>query len=96
MIPDEEGWRRYLREDHGEQTLRRWARLLSIFRFCRAAGGHANDGDELSAVFRYASVPQLLDALRQLGIEPAVHATQPPSRSRGKATRPTSSRGSPP
>lgn len=84
MSSDEEAWRRYLYEEHDEQTLRRWARRLSIFRFCRAVGGHANDGDELSAVFRYASIPQLLGALRQLGFEPVVHATQPPQPEPGR------------
>ena len=78
MISQEEQWRRYLYEEHSEQTLRRWARRLSIFRFCRAFGGHAGDGDQLLAVFRYESIPRLLDALRQLGIEPVIHATRPP------------------
>jgi hypothetical protein len=77
-------WRGYLHEAHSEQTLRRWARRLSIFRFCRAYGGHANDGDQLLAVFRYASIPQLLDVLRQLGIEPVIHTTQPPQPEPGK------------
>ena len=85
MISREELWRRYLHEEHSEETLRRWARRLSIFRFCRAYGGHANDGDELLAVFRYDSIPQLLAALRQLGIDPVVHATQPPQPVPGKA-----------
>jgi hypothetical protein len=85
VISPEEQWRRYLYEEHSEQTLRRWTRRLSIFRFCRAFGGHAGDGDQLLAAFRYASIPQLLGALRQLGIEPVIHATRPPQPEPGKA-----------
>ena len=85
MIAHEERWRRYLYEEHSEQTLRRWAERLSIFRFCRAYGGHAGDGDDLLATFHYDSIPQLLAALRQLGLEPVIHATQPPQPEPGKA-----------
>jgi len=85
MSSPEDHRQRWLYEAHSEQTLRAWARRLSIFRFCRAFGGHANDGDQLLAVFVYESIPQLLDVLRQLGIEPVIHATEPPQPEPGKS-----------
>ena len=38
-------WDAYLHERHSPEELRGWARSLAYFRFCRAFGGHANDGD---------------------------------------------------
>lgn len=40
-------WQQYLFEEHPETELRAWARRLKLFRFFRAFGGHANDGDSL-------------------------------------------------
>jgi len=69
VITQEERWR---------QSLRRWGRRLSMVRFCRAVGGHANDGDELMAVFRYESIPQLQAVPRR----PAAGAHRPAARQR--------------
>ena len=46
-------FRSYLFERHNEEEIRRWVSSLSYFRFCRAYGGHANDGDHFLAAFRY-------------------------------------------
>ena len=42
--------------------------MLSIFRFCRAIGGHANDGDQLVAALRYSSSDDLGALAAALGI----------------------------
>ena len=42
--------------------------MLSTFRFCRAIGGHANDGDELVAALRYSSSDDLGALATTLGI----------------------------
>lgn len=49
-------WLRYLFESHSEATFRNWAQRLKLFRFFRAHGGHANDGDSLDVSFRYDGV----------------------------------------
>lgn len=46
-----------------------WARRLRWFRFVHAVGGHANDGDQLSLVLRYADPDDLRGLLRELGVE---------------------------
>ena len=70
-------WWRYLFEAHPEATLRAWARRLRLFRFFRAFGGHAGDGDALLAAFRYATVDELLGFFAFAGLPPAIHATKP-------------------
>jgi hypothetical protein len=55
-------WTRYLHRDHSVLELEEWARRLSWFRFCRAVGGHANDGDQLLVALRYVD-PNDLDGL---------------------------------
>lgn len=45
-------WSRWSFEDHPEAELRRWARRLRLFRFVRAWGGHAIDGDASVAAYR--------------------------------------------
>lgn len=45
-------WSRWSFEDHPEAELRCWARRLRLFRFVRAWGGHAIDGDASVAAYR--------------------------------------------
>lgn len=71
-------WRQYLFEVHAEATLRDWARRLRLFRFFRAYGGHANDGDSLQACFAYASEEQLLAFLADLGVSLVRYQVEPP------------------
>jgi hypothetical protein len=45
---------RYLFRSHSRAELRAWAERLRYFRFCRALGGLANDGDYLGVALRCA------------------------------------------
>ncbi|USX23328.1 hypothetical protein NHH82_14640 [Oxalobacteraceae bacterium OTU3REALA1] len=71
-------WTQYLFEQHSEAELRAWAKRLKFFRFFRAFGGHANDGDSLNVVFAYQTTSQLESCLQDLGVEVVKFATQPP------------------
>lgn len=62
-------WTQYLFERHSEAQLRAWAVRLAFFRFFRAFGGHANDGDSLDVAFAYHGADQLVFFFAQLGIE---------------------------
>jgi hypothetical protein len=72
-------WKQYLFEAHPEATLGSWARRLRLFRFFRAYGGHANDGDSLDVAYRYGSLQELESFLSELGI-PLVKYTEHPPR----------------
>jgi hypothetical protein len=65
----EERARKYLFEEHSEQELRAWARRLRRFRFCRAFGGHAGDGDTLRLHLRIHSVEDALGIVASLDAE---------------------------
>ncbi|MCH8497563.1 MAG: hypothetical protein LAT63_03750 [Marinobacter sp.] len=71
-------WTSYLFQSHSEETLRNWARRLSLFRVFRAYGGHANDGDSLDVVFRYDNIEQLQAFLTSLGISLVRFDAAPP------------------
>ena len=76
-------WNTYLFEIHSETTLRAWARRLHLFRFCRAYGGQANDGDSLDVVYRYQQIQELDDFLGPLGIKLRTFEEQPPQPKNG-------------
>lgn len=78
-------WHQYLFEAHSEGTLRDWAGRLSFFRFFRAYGGHANDGDSLDVAYRYDSIQQLRDFLAFLDLAPVEHPERPPQPAAGVA-----------
>src|SRR5688500_4963357 len=59
---------RWLYQDHAERQLREWAKPLRVFRFCRAYGGHANDGDSLRVVLACGSEPELREICTRLGL----------------------------
>lgn len=61
-------WERYLFSSHSQTELVSWARSLEFFRFCRAYGGHANDGDRLLVAVRIESELDLVAVFDQLGI----------------------------
>jgi hypothetical protein len=61
-------WQDYLYRSHSEAELADWARRLDHFRFCRAIGGHANDGDALLVALRYSSAADLESLWRELGV----------------------------
>lgn len=81
----EDRWTRYLFEIHSEATLRSWAKRLQFFRFFRAYGGHANDGDSLDVAFRYAGIQQLEGFLDALGVKLTKHSVKPPQPEQGKS-----------
>jgi hypothetical protein len=65
-MSDDARWHRWLYETHSPAELHGWARRLRHFRFCRAVGGHAGDGDGLRVALRAdtgAGAVALLDAL---------------------------------
>lgn len=68
MSTEDARWEAYLYERHSREQLRHWARSLAFFRFCRAFGGHANDGDCLRVALAVASEQHLCDLFAQLGI----------------------------
>lgn len=59
---------RWLLQTHDRAALGRWVRGLRYFRFVRAWGGHANDGDSFVAWVRFADRPDLYTKLNQLGV----------------------------
>src|SRR3569623_3489351 len=61
-------WERYLYERHSRGVLSSWARALQFFRFCRAYGGHSNDGDQLLVALRFESREELVATFERLGI----------------------------
>ncbi|ACR28551.1 hypothetical protein ACVCIC_22190 [Burkholderia glumae] len=71
-------WKQYLFESHPEATLRDWAKRLTLFRFFRAYGGHANDGDSLDLAYRYETAQDLEKFLLSLGIVPVKYSEKPP------------------
>lgn len=68
MTREDPRWHAYLHERHSRDELRGWARSLAYFRFCRAFGGHANDGDCLRVALAVPSEQDLFEVAVQLGI----------------------------
>lgn len=68
----------HLFASHSRRTLRAWAKRLRLFRFVRAVGGHANDGDELVVAYRYQTEEELFAFCAGLGIELTRHTSPPP------------------
>jgi hypothetical protein len=60
-------WQEYLYRRHDVAELRDWARRLQHFRFCRAFGGHANDGDQLVLALKYSGAADLKNVWNELG-----------------------------
>jgi len=52
---------------HSRAELREWGNALHFFRFCRAFGGHANDGDTLEAALAFRDLDELHTLCRGLG-----------------------------
>ncbi|HRF60545.1 MAG TPA: hypothetical protein PLH94_11630 [Fimbriimonadaceae bacterium] len=78
-------WEQYLFEAHSEETLRSWARRLRLFRFFRAFGGHAGDGDSLDVAYRIRSFEEFEDLMAHLGVSLERYATRPPQPEPGVA-----------
>lgn len=61
-------WLGYLFSCPSRAELRAWVRRLRYFRFCKALGGHANDGDHLLVALRYTDAADLRQLFGQLGL----------------------------
>jgi len=70
-------WPRYFFQSHSEDTLQSWAKRLHFFRYVRAFGGHANDGDSLVVTYLYRGCEELVAFFCLLEI-PLLHHSQPP------------------
>lgn len=53
---------------HTQDELQRWATSLRFFRFCRAFGGHANDGDVFEVLIQFQSEHDLREICSLLGL----------------------------
>jgi hypothetical protein len=60
-------WARYLLRDHSVDELKEWAQRLKWFRFCRAFGGHAHDGDQLVLAIRSSDEAELNGLWKAVG-----------------------------
>ncbi len=60
---------------------------LRYFQFKKAIGGHANDGDDLFVRLNYQGQADLIQLLKDLGIEPRVFDERPPQPEPGLAYR---------
>ncbi len=67
----------YLFEYHSFDEVRELNRRLKYFRYFRAYGGFANDGDSLDAAIRYDSSEDLLCVLSELGIKTNSYTVDP-------------------
>jgi hypothetical protein len=70
-------WHRYLFEGDRKELFQKWAAKLNLFRFVRAAGGHANDADELVVAFRYRSFGEVEKFLNSIGVELVKFSEEP-------------------
>jgi len=65
----EERLRTYLFERHTISEIRSWYGRLQYFRYFRAYGGHANDGDSLDFAIKYRNENELLQILSRLSLK---------------------------
>lgn len=80
-----DNWKKYLLESHSEETYKKWAKRLDLFRFFRAYGGHANDGDSLDVSYSYSTTDELVNFLKGIGVNPVIHSKQPEQPEPGKS-----------
>jgi hypothetical protein len=67
-MTNEARWQQYLYSTHPQAEIRLWARQLKYFRFCKAYGGHANDGDQLKVALKFDSEEDLVETCKSLGL----------------------------
>ncbi len=70
---DDPKWLAYLYRQHNRAELTEWTQAMRFFRYCRAVGGHANDGDQLLAALRCENAADLARLLAALGLEQPGH-----------------------
>jgi hypothetical protein len=66
--PKDPKYAAYFFRRHSFEELQAWTERMRFFRFCRAIGGHANDGDMLLAALRVESEADLVAVAAALGI----------------------------
>jgi len=76
---------RYFYERHSAEELGDWSNRLSMFRYVRAIGGHANDGDSLDVRFEYNSIEELTNFFEFIGVPLIHHEQEPPQPERGRS-----------
>ena len=67
-ISDEGRWRDWFFRSHSQAELEEWTARMRFFRFYRAIGGHANDGDTLRCALRIDTAAELVEVAAKLGI----------------------------
>ena len=70
-------WTQYLFQQHSKTELKEWASRLDMFRYFRAYGGHANDGDSLDIALRYESSEELVVLTNKLGLTLITYSNKP-------------------
>lgn len=81
-LSEQQLWQRYFFERHSLETLIQWSQRLRYFRYCRAYGGHAGDGDSLLVAIRIQSEQELHEVFDYLQL-PIVFTALAPSLSDG-------------
>lgn len=61
-------WHAWFFRTHSLEELKEWTARMRFFRFYRAIGGHANDGDTLRCALRVETEPELIALTSSLGI----------------------------
>lgn len=77
-------WYEYFFERHSKDELKEWAKELSLFRYFRAYGGHANDGDSLDLAIKYKNVNELIYIFGLLGVNIIRYDSKPDQPISGK------------
>lgn len=67
MRTDQERLEFWMFRTHSRAELRAWGNALRFFRFCRAIGGHANDGDSLETALGFRDLEELHALCKELG-----------------------------
>ena len=85
---DEDRWLDYLYHPYGREAVVRWAVTLPRFRFVKAYGGFAGDGDALRVAFRTGSEAEVLEVLERLGVAVVRYPVGTPQPKAGMALTP--------
>ena len=80
-------WLAYLYERHSRSVIAEWALSLRFFRYCRAHGGHANDGDRLLIALGVGDRADLERKFEGLGIPLKVLPEDEPTPVPGRSYR---------
>lgn len=65
---EEARWHAWFFRTHSPEELKEWTARMRFFRFYRAIGGHANDGDTLRCALRVENEAELIALTSNLGI----------------------------